>query len=202
MNTLKKLNPLLAAAFLAALSPLLLSSCQAPQTEAAAPASYWEDMYRRLGDLDSFTLDGKIQVSVSGKTFSTDFTFSGDDDEYTLSIDSPLPLGGTLASVTASENSFKANIAGMTYETGLAEKLLSKITGISIPVQKLREVLLGMPEGENVTEADRIVSSTFMNCKINYAESTMLGGYALPSAITISGYGASGQIQLESFSAN
>lgn len=202
MKTLKIFNSLVVLGLLAGAGVPALQGCKTTETTEAASLSYWQDMYQRLGELENFTLGGKINVSVSGKNLSTGFKFSGDDDEYTLSIDSPLPLGGSLASITASESSFSANIAGKTYETGLAETLVSKLTGISIPVQNLREVLLGMPDGVNETEEDRIVSSRYMNCQIKYGESAMLGGYALPSTVEITGYGATGKIELESFSAD
>lgn len=195
----KALKGLLAGAAFALLSPVLLSGCATdtvtlPQEEFSS----WERNYERLTDLTFFKGTGRLGIFDHDGRVSASYDFEGLSGGFLLTLNSP--LGTTLATVTVTDNTLALTVDGETYRDDYARAVFERAFGVSIPVDKLKRIYLGIPEGEHTFDDEgRIVSSSWDGYDITYSGILESQGLRLPKTIDVVSGGYRIKLSLNSF---
>ena len=95
-------------------------------------------------------------------------------------------MGGTVASVTVTDNRLALTMEGKTYEDDVAKAVFEKAFGIDIPIERVERIFLGLPGGRLKRQSDgRITGSSWDGFDIGYSGEVSEGGYTLPEITTV-----------------
>lgn len=171
----------MAAAAIAA-ACALLSGCST--SGGGAPSTAWDQNYERLSSLRFFKASGRIGIKTPQETRGASYDIDGFGSGFVLNINSP--MGGTVASVTVTDNRLALAMDGKTYEDDVARAVFEKAFGIDIPVERVERIFLGLPGGRVERGSDgRITGSSWDGYDIGYSGSVSEGGYTLPEITTV-----------------
>lgn len=191
---------LIASAAALALFFLLPCGCQSPPEEQAAAAgpAWWQSMYARLSALGHFRMEGRIGIITPEQRGSARFQLEGLERGYILTLNAP--FGSSLAVVTATENLTRVSVDDKNYDGAQAEALFASITGVKVPLQSLRNILLGLPQGSVDTDVSgRITGADLAGYRISYTGSRDFGSWTLPAGVQIKGADAEVKVRTDSF---
>lgn len=195
----KTLKGLLAGAAFALLSPVLLSGCAIDTvTLPQEDFSSWERNYERLTDLTFFKGTGRLGIFGNDGRVSASYDFEGLSGGFLLTLNSP--LGTTLATATVTDNTLALTVDGQTYRDDYARAVFERAFGVSIPVDKLERIYLGIPGGTvSYDDAGRIVASSWDGYDITYSGILESQGLRLPKTIDVVSGGYRIKLSLNSF---
>ncbi|MEN0615838.1 lipoprotein insertase outer membrane protein LolB [Klebsiella indica] len=139
MNRLFRLLPL---------ASLVLTACtiNAPQGPGKSPDSpQWRQHQQDVRNLSQFQTRGAFAyLSDEQKVYARFFWQQTGQDRYRLLLTNP--LGSTELSLTAQPGSVQIiDNKGQTYTATNAEEMLARLTGMPIPLNSLRQWIIGLP---------------------------------------------------------
>ncbi|MGN0908545.1 MAG: lipoprotein insertase outer membrane protein LolB [Succinivibrio sp.] len=172
---------LMAAAIAAACA--LLAGCSTTPSLPAASAS-WEQNYQKLSSLRFFKASGRIGIMTPTERKGAAYDIDGFGSGFIFNINSP--MGGTVASITVTDNRLALTMDGKTYEDDTAKAVFEKAFGIDVPAERIERIFLGVPGGSVKRDSDgRITGSDWDGFDIGYNGSVTEGGYTLPEITTV-----------------
>lgn len=196
---MKALKVTLASLLLALGAPALLSGCVSdPSSFEQEAFTTWERNYERLSALTFFKASGRLGIFGQEGRVSASYDFEGLSGGFLLTINSP--LGTTLATATVTDNTLSLTVDGQTYRDDYARAVFERAFGVSIPVDKLKRIYLGIPGGvRSYDDAGRIVSSSWDGYDISYTGVLKSLGLKLPKTIDVVSGGYRLKLSLNSF---
>lgn len=129
------------------LSTILFSGCSTTIPDNLIPVSV-----NKVQQASAWEMQGKLAVRTSQDRFSTNIYWlhSPQRDELTLTT----VLGTTLLSLSSQDGLVTLNVDGETYQDTNAQRLLTRVSGWSIPIDSLPLWLTGQ-----LTAGDKLISS-------------------------------------------
>ena len=184
MKSIKKLMlPLTVSAF-----ALLLAACQSPieQKEISFVSdNYWTLMQDKLKTVKNLNLKGRIGIQNPQGRMSANYIYNLKNDSYTLELISS--LGSQIGKLTADKNEAKLIINGKVYTSNDGESLIKEIYGLSLPVNDLKDIMLGIPQGMALKDSSGKYQSTVIaGFLVEYQKFADFNNYALPTDYQIS----------------
>ena len=185
MKRIKKLIlPLTASAF-----ALLLAACQSPieQKEISyIPDSYWTLM--RDGDSrfpeKSEKIYGSRRQNPQGR-MSANYIYNLKNESYSLELISS--LGSQIGKLTADKDKAMLIVNGKVYTSHDGEALIKEIYGLSLPVNNLKDIMLGIPQGMALKDASgKYQGAVIAGFLVEYQKFADFNDYALPTDYQIS----------------
>lgn len=186
MNRLFRLLPL---------ASLVLTACaiNAPKGPGKSPDSpQWRQHQQDVRNLNQFQTRGAFAyLSDEQKVYARFFWQQTGQDRYRLLLTNP--LGSTELSLTAQPGSVQLiDNKGQTYTATDAEEMIGRLTGMPIPLNSLRQWIIGLP-GE---ATDYSLDDQYRLRELNYTQNgktwhVTYGGYtsdtqpALPSNVEL-----------------
>lgn len=163
---------------------LNLSGCSNNQYIEKHAFISWQDNYSKLNNLTFFKNSGRLGIFTQGRRDGAAYDFEGLSGGYLLVIKSP--LGNSLASATVTENTLALNIGDKSYRDDYAALMFEQAFGFAIPVDKLKPILLGIPQGKRVFDNEgRIVKAQWDGYSISYSGIMQSDGLRIPKAVTV-----------------
>ena len=172
MNRLFRLLPL---------ASLVLTACaiNAPKGPGKSPDSpQWRQHQQDVRNLNQFQTRGAFAyLSDEQKVYARFFWQQTGQDRYRLLLTNP--LGSTELSLTAQPGSVQLiDNKGQTYTATDAEEMIGRLTGMSIPLNSLRQWIIGLP-GE---ATDYSLDDQYRLRELNYTQNgktwhVTYGGY-------------------------
>ena len=172
MNRLFRLLPL---------ASLVLTACaiNAPKGPGKSPDSpQWRQHQQDVRNLNQFQTRGAFAyLSDEQKVYARFFWQQTGQDRYRLLLTSP--LGSTELSLTAQPGSVQLiDNKGQTYTATDAEEMIGRLTGMPIPLNSLRQWIIGLP-GE---ATDYSLDDQYRLRELNYTQNgktwhVTYGGY-------------------------
>lgn len=160
----------------------LLSGCST--SGGSAPSTAWDQNYEKLSELRFFKASGRIGIKTPQETRGAAYDIDGFGSGFVFNINSP--MGGTVASVTVTDNRLALTMEGKTYEDDVAKAVFEKAFGIDIPIERVERIFLGLPGGRLKRQSDgRITGSSWDGFDIGYSGEVSEGGYTLPEITTV-----------------
>ncbi|HDF2355298.1 TPA: lipoprotein localization protein LolB [Klebsiella michiganensis] len=173
MNRLFRLLPL---------ASLVLTACaiNAPKGPGKSPDSpQWRQHQQDVRNLNQFQTRGAFAyLSDEQKVYARFFWQQTGQDRYRLLLTNP--LGSTELSLTAQPGSVQLiDNKGQTYTATDAEEMIGRLTGMPIPLNSLRQWIIGLP-GE---ATDYSLDDQYRLRELNYTQNgktwhVTYGGYA------------------------
>ncbi|HGV4768267.1 TPA: lipoprotein insertase outer membrane protein LolB [Klebsiella pneumoniae] len=186
MNRLFRLLPL---------ASLVLTACSlhAPQGPGKSPDSpQWRQHQQAVRSLNQFQTRGAFAyLSDEQKVYARFFWQQTGQDRYRLLLTNP--LGSTELSLTAQPGSVQLiDNKGQTYTATDAEEMIGRLTGMPIPLNSLRQWIIGLPGDAT----DYSLDDRYRLRELNYTQNgktwhVTYGGYtsdtqpALPSNVEL-----------------
>ncbi len=160
MNRLFRLLPL---------ASLVLTACtiNAPQGPGKSPdAPQWRQHQQDVRNLNQFQTRGAFAyLSDEQKVYARFFWQQTGQDRYRLLLTNP--LGSTELSLTAQPGSVQMiDNKGQTYTATDAEEMIRRLTGMPIPLNSLRQWIIGLP-GE---ATDYALDDQYRLRELNYTQ--------------------------------
>ncbi|WEJ91719.1 MAG: lipoprotein insertase outer membrane protein LolB [Klebsiella huaxiensis] len=160
MNRLFRLLPL---------ASLVLTACtiNAPQGPGKSPdAPQWRQHQQDVRNLNQFQTRGAFAyLSDEQKVYARFFWQQTGQDRYRLLLTNP--LGSTELSLTAQPGSMQMiDNKGQTYTATDAEEMIGRLTGMPIPLNSLRQWIIGLP-GE---ATDYALDDQYRLRELNYTQ--------------------------------
>ncbi|MBA7847617.1 lipoprotein localization protein LolB [Klebsiella sp. RHBSTW-00484] len=160
MNRLFRLLPL---------ASLVLTACtiNAPQGPGKSPdAPQWRQHQQDVRNLNQFQTRGAFAyLSDEQKVYARFFWQQTGQDRYRLLLTNP--LGSTELSLTAQPGSVQMiDNKGQTYTATDAEEMIGRLTGMPIPLNSLRQWIIGLP-GE---ATDYALDDQYRLRELNYTQ--------------------------------
>lgn len=160
MNRLFRLLPL---------ASLVLTACtiNAPQGPGKSPdAPQWRQHQQDVRNLNQFQTRGAFAyLSDEQKVYARFFWQQTGQDRYRLLLTNP--LGSTELSLTAQPGSVQMiDNKGQTYTATDAEEMIGRLTGMPIPLNSLRQWIIGLP-GE---ATDYTLDDQYRLRELNYTQ--------------------------------
>ncbi|EOF4703332.1 lipoprotein insertase outer membrane protein LolB [Klebsiella oxytoca] len=160
MNRLFRLLPL---------ASLVLTACtiNAPQGPGKSPdAPQWRQHQQDVRNLNQFQTRGAFAyLSDEQKVYARFFWQQTGQDRYRLLLTNP--LGSTELSLTAQPSSVQMiDNKGQTYTATDAEEMIGRLTGMPIPLNSLRQWIIGLP-GE---ATDYTLDDQYRLRELNYTQ--------------------------------
>ena len=172
MNRLFRLLPL---------ASLVLTACaiNAPKGPGKSPDSpQWRQHQQDVRNLNQFQTRGAFAyLSDAQKVYARFFWQQTSQDRYRLLLTNP--LGSTELSLTAQPGSVQLiDNKGQTYTATDAEEMIGRLTGMPIPLNSLRQWIIGLP-GE---ATDYSLDDQYRLRELNYTQNgktwhVTYGGY-------------------------
>ncbi|MGS3245150.1 lipoprotein insertase outer membrane protein LolB [Klebsiella michiganensis] len=172
MNRLFRLLPL---------ASLVLTACaiNAPKGPGKSPDSpQWRQHQQDVRNLNQFQTRGAFAyLSDEQKVYARFFWQQTGQDRYRLLLTNP--LGSTELSLTAQPGSVQLiDNKGQTYTANDAEEMIGRLTGMPIPLNSLRQWIIGLP-GE---ATDYSLDDQYRLRELNYTQNgktwhVTYGGY-------------------------
>lgn len=184
MKSIKKLIlPLTAGAF-----ALLLAACQSPieQKEISyVTDSYWTQMQDKLKTVKNLNLKGRIGIQNPQGRMSANYIYNLENDSYSLELISS--LGSQIGKLIADQNEAKLIINGKVYKNRDGESLIKEVYGLSLPVNNLKDIMLGVPQGMALKDSSgKYQSAVVAGFLVEYQKFADFNNYALPTDYQIS----------------
>ena len=184
MKSIKKLMlPLTVSAF-----ALLLAACQSPieQKEISFVSdNYWTLMQDKLKTVKNLNLKCRIGIQNPQGRMSANYIYNLKNDAYTLELISS--LGSQIGKLTADKNEAKLIINGKVYTSNDGESLIKEIYGLSLPVNDLKDIMLGIPQGMALKDSSgKYQSAVIAGFLVEYQKFADFNNYALPTDYQIS----------------
>lgn len=184
MKSIKKLIlPLTAGAF-----ALLLAACQSPieQKEISyVTDSYWTQMQDKLKTVKNLNLKGRIGIQNPQGRMSANYIYNLENDSYSLELISS--LGSQISKLIADQNEAKLIINGKVYKNRDGESLIKEVYGLSLPVNNLKDIMLGVPQGMALKDSSgKYQSAVVAGFLVEYQKFADFNNYALPTDYQIS----------------
>ena len=186
MNRLFRLLPL---------ARLVLTACSlhTPQGPGKSPDSpQWRQHQQAVRSLNQFQTRGAFAyLSDEQKVYARFFWQQTGQDRYRLLLTNP--LGSTELSLTAQPGSVQLiDNKGQTYTAADAEEMIGRLTGMPIPLNSLRQWIIGLPGDAT----DYSLDDRYRLRELNYTQNgktwhVTYGGYtsdtqpALPSNVEL-----------------
>lgn len=185
MNRLFRLLPL---------ASLVLTACSlhTPQGLAKADSPQWRQHQQAVRSLNQFQTRGAFAyLSDEQKVYARFFWQQTGEDRYRLLLTNP--LGSTELSLTAQPGSVQLiDNKGQTYTATDAEEMIGRLTGMPIPLNSLRQWIIGLPGDAT----DYSLDDRYRLRELNYTQNgktwhVTYGGYtsdtqpALPSNVEL-----------------
>ncbi|WP_192906793.1 lipoprotein insertase outer membrane protein LolB [Klebsiella quasipneumoniae] len=186
MNRLFRLLPL---------ASLVLTACSvhAPEGPGKSPDSpQWRQHQQAVRSLNQFQTRGAFAyLSDEQKVYARFFWQQTGQDRYRLLLTNP--LGSTELSLTAQPGSVQLiDNKGQTYTATDAEEMIGRLTGMPIPLNSLRQWIIGLPGDAT----DYSLDDRYRLRELNYTQNgktwhVTYGGYtsvtqpALPSNVEL-----------------
>lgn len=186
MNRLFRLLPLASLA-------LTACSLHTPQGPGKSPDSpQWRQHQQAVRSLNQFQTRGAFAyLSDEQKVYARFFWQQTGQDRYRLLLTNP--LGSTELSLTAQPGSVQLiDNKGQTYTASDAEEMIGRLTGMPIPLNSLRQWIIGLPGDAT----DYSLDDQYRLRELNYTQNgktwhVTYGGYtsdtqpALPSNVEL-----------------
>ena len=184
MRRIKKLIlPLTASAF-----ALLLAACQSPieQKEISyIPDSYWTLMQDKLKAVKNLNLKGRIGIQNPQGRMSANYIYNLKNESYSLELISS--LGSQIGKLTADKDKAMLIVNGKVYTSHDGEALIKEIYGLSLPVNNLKDIMLGIPQSMALKDASgKYQSAVIAGFLVEYQKFADFNDYALPTDYQIS----------------
>ena len=184
MKSIKKLIlPLTAGAF-----ALLLAACQSPieQKEISyVTDSYWTQMQDKLKTVKNLNLKGRIGIQNPQGRMSANYIYNLKNDSYSLELISS--LGSQIGKLIADQNEAKLIINGKVYKSRDGESLIKEVYDLSLPVNNLKDIMLGVPQGMALKDSSgKYQSAIVAGFLVEYQKFADFNNYALPTDYQIS----------------
>ena len=184
MKSIKKLIlPLTAGAF-----ALLLAACQSPieQKEISyVTDSYWTQMQDKLKTVKNLNLKGRIGIQNPQGRMSANYIYNLENDSYSLELISS--LGSQIGKLIADQNEAKLIINGKVYKSRDGESLIKEVYDLSLPINNLKDIMLGVPQGMALKESSgKYQSAVVAGFLVEYQKFADFNNYALPTDYQIS----------------
>lgn len=160
MNRLFRLLPL---------ASLVLTACtiNAPQGPGKSPdAPQWRQHQQDVRNLNQFQTRGAFAyLSDEQKVYARFFWQQTGQDRYRLLLTNP--LGSTELSLTAQPGSVQMiDNKGQTYTATDAEEMIGRLTGMPIPLNSLRQWIIGLPGDAT----DYVLDDQYRLRELNYTQ--------------------------------
>lgn len=151
------------------LTALVLSACMThpPKGPATSPDSpQWRQHQQQIRQLNQYQTRGAFAyISDSQKVYARFFWQQTGQDNYRLLLTNP--LGSTELELNAKPGSVElVDNKGQHYNADDAEEMIGKLTGMPIPLNSLRQWILGLP-GE---ATDYKLDSQYRLSELNYTQ--------------------------------
>lgn len=185
MNRLFRLLPL---------ASLVLTACSlhTPQGHGKSPDSpQWRQHQQAVRSLNQFQTRGRLPIFPMSKSLCPLLLAANRPDRYRLLLTNP--LGSTELSLTAQPGSVQLiDNKGQTYTATDAEEMIGRLTGMPIPLNSLRQWIIGLPGDAT----DYSLDDRYRLRELNYTQNgktwhVTYGGYtsdtqpALPSNVEL-----------------
>ena len=96
-------------------------------------------------------------------------------------------LGSQIGKLTADKNEAKLIINGKVYTSNDGESLIKEIYGLSLPVNDLKDIMLGIPQGMALKDSSgKYQSAVIAGFLVEYQKFADFNNYALPTDYQIS----------------
>lgn len=151
------------------LAALVLTACSinAPKGPGKSPDSpQWQQHQQQVRQLSQYQTRGAFAfLSDDQKVYARFFWQQTGKDNYRLLLTNP--LGSTELSLTASPGSVTLiDNKGQSYTSTDAEEMIGKLTGMPIPLNSLRQWILGLPGDAT----DYKLDDQYRLSEVNYTE--------------------------------
>jgi len=151
------------------LAALVLTACSinAPKGPGKSPDSpQWQQHQQQVRQLSQYQTRGAFAfLSDDQKVYARFFWQQTGKDSYRLLLTNP--LGSTELSLTASPGSVTLiDNKGQSYTSTDAEEMIGKLTGMPIPLNSLRQWILGLPGDAT----DYKLDDQYRLSEVNYTE--------------------------------
>jgi outer membrane biogenesis lipoprotein LolB len=172
---------MLAAAVAAACA--LLAGCSGTQDFGNA-STQWTQNYEKLSSLRFFKASGRVGIFTAHERKGAAYDIDGFGSGFVFNVNSP--VGGTVASVTVTDNRLALTMDGKTYEDDTAKAVFEKAFGIDVPAERIERIFLGMPGGDVRRNSEgRITGADWDGFDIGYDGTVTAGGYTIPEITTV-----------------
>lgn len=146
----------------------LLSACvsQPPVLENTA-----EFVFRTPDDMSTWAANGKFSFRSPDNRESGQFYWNQNGDDYLLRLVGPFGMG--TAEVENKSGNLTVRSRGETYQGDITDQLLLELTGISVPLNQLSNILVG---GGQLTQSA---------WQVEYQAAMMVDDYLFPERLTL-----------------
>ena len=148
---------------------------------------FYEKQNSELAEIKNFATSGKIAIVEKNTRMSSFLNFSVNDDSYTLELTTL--TGSTVFRLENTRGLAVITDSDGKQHTGAADNLIKRLTGISIPADRLPDIVRAIPgnlpfvRNENHT----VREITHDEFTVTYDRYGTTGKYVLPEFITIKG---------------
>ena len=154
---------------------------------SAATQALRQQHLQSLGEIQQFSLQGRIGVQTNGKGFSGSMQWLHNKTDDSIALFSP--LGSQVASIKKTPSQFSLEDAsGKSYSAADAETLTQEILGWQLPLKGLADWSIGRPTQSPVqnsvwNEQGALTNLEQDGWKIEYSNYEQQGRYLLPNKI-------------------
>ncbi len=148
---------------------------------------FYEKQNSELAEIKNFATSGKIAIVEKNTRMSSFLNFSVNDDSYTLELTTL--TGSTVFRLENTRGLAVITDSDGKQHTGAADNLIKRLTGLSIPADRLPDIVRAIPgnlpfvRNENHT----VREITHDEFTVTYDRYGTTGKYVLPEFITIKG---------------
>ena len=169
------------------LAIIMLVACAGPRTIPDDRGAAWSRLQSRLAELDRWRAEGRLVVHTDDNGGQAAFTWIETADAgFRLHLGGPWGRGA--ARLTVDQDGVLLTTGrGERYRGADAQRLLRELYGWEIPVDGLRQWLLGLPAGSSEFTLDRfgrLATLDWGEWRIEYSRYRQTDGLDLPAMLT------------------
>ncbi len=163
-----------------------LAGCQSGIEEhrSGTDAAYWQSMQEKLSSVTVLEESGRLGLISPQERGSANYSYALQGENFMLELSTT--FGSQIAFLSVTDGAGELTMNGRTINSPDATLLLKEVFGLEIPLEKLRKVFLGVPDGMVVyDETGRIKSAQSDGFSVNYHAFSEFNGFALPVSFDI-----------------
>lgn len=148
---------------------------------------FYEKQNSELAEIKNFATSGKIAIVEKNTRMSSFLNFSVNDDSYTLELTTL--TGSTVFRLENTRGLAVITDSDGKQHTGAADNLIKRLTGLSIPADRLPDIVRAIPGNLPFVRNEKhtVREITHDEFTVTYDRYGTTGKYVLPEFITIKG---------------
>jgi len=168
---------------------VLLNACSSGIEETDFSKLTYEQRVEKISKINELKENNKIALfsSKNNSRLSVNSVYHYKNKAFSLEFLGPMGMRYAKLDVLANGTTY-LDVQGRSFNGDNARNLLKEQFNLDIPVEKLPNIMFGIPEGKCSYDADGYVKSTTLaeGYTVNYKQyKAFKGGYVLPSDIEI-----------------